>query len=285
LVDQPVTNTPDATGVVTYSWSAADIGANGILDAALPDTYQALVWWVVTSGALTQDVNEAVITIAAHSPLLKSYVELEEFRSTTELTSRHADDDIRVALVAASRGIEQALDRRTFFKDAADTTRYYTAPRWAWSSVYRNAETPPIEIDDVVSITSLVTSPAGDGTYSDAWTEGTHYVLDPRNAPSDGYPYTGIRRLSTSTLLWPGWADAIKITGRFGWPAVPAGVKTLTTLVAERLVRRTREAPFGIIAVGLEGAAVRASQLANDPEYSWLKHNLERDQVLVRRCW
>jgi hypothetical protein len=105
---------------------------------------------------------------------------------------------------------------------------------------------------------------------SDTWIEDSDFVLEPRSAPGDGEPYTSLRRLPAASFWWPRWTDAIAVTGKFGWPEVPAAVKELTTLVAARLVRRTREAPFGIVAVGLEGAAVRAASFARDPEYAFL---------------
>jgi hypothetical protein len=49
---------------------------------------------------------------------------------------------------------------------------------------------------------------------------------------------------------------SLVVTGVFGWPTVPDGVVTATTILATRILRRQREAPFGIVTVGIEQGAV-----------------------------
>lgn len=248
--------TPSA-GTVRYDWASADVDTAG----------QFLVWWVVTIGGKTQDLNEAVIEIRAHAPLTNAYVELEEFKRTAELTgTSFSDNDIQTALVAASRGIDEAFGRRFYPDVDANQIRYYTPKSPTWLS-----------IDDLITFTSLATD-LGDGTFPNTWTQNTDFVLEPLNAVADGTPFTSIRAQPRSSLYFPTtYPRTVKLTGKFGWAAAPAGIKTATTLVAARLVKRTREAPFGIVSFGLEGAAVRAASMLRDPEFAFLAETYSRN--------
>jgi hypothetical protein len=261
LVDQPVSNTLDATGFVRYDWSAADASSG-----ALSEARDLLVWWQVTQGGKTQDMNEAVISVYAHAPLSNGYIELEELKATKELTGKtYADADLRLAIVAASRGIDEALGRR-FYPDAdANQVRYYSPA--AYDRLW---------IDDLVTLTELASDSSGGTSFGDVWTANTDFVLEPLNPPT-GYPWTRITvHPSGSRTLPCGYPRSVRVTGKFGWAAPPSQVKTLTAIVAARLVKRTREAPHGIIQFGVEGAVVRASAFARDPEYQLLTMGLDR---------
>ena len=58
------------------------------------------------------------------------------------------------------------------------------------------------------------------------------------------------------------------MTGVFGWSEVPAPVKQATTIMATRLLRRAREAPFGVVGLGLDNAPVRIAKI--DPDVAFL---------------
>jgi hypothetical protein len=181
-VDAAVSNTPDATGVVRYDWSAPDVNTAG----------QFLMWWEVTdTQGHTQDMSEAVIEFRAHTPLTNGYVELEQFKSTAELTgSSFADQDIQNAIVSASRWIDYETSTK-FWPDTVDQTRYFTANG---ASVLR--------IDDLISLTTLTTDTDDNGTFDYTWTVNTDFVLEPKNAVQNGFPYNSIRRLRL--MIMPG---------------------------------------------------------------------------------
>jgi hypothetical protein len=238
--------TPSA-GLVRYDWAAADVDTAG----------NYVGWWEVTTGGKKQDTREFAIVVLVHAPLSRAYVEVEELKSTLVLEGQHyADEDIQNALTAASRAIDEATGQR-FYPDAdAAQIRYYTA---------NGSEV--LGIDPLITLTSIATDPSDDGTFEEAWV-AADYILEPVNAPANGEPYSRIRRRLAATYPWPGYEGAVKVTGKFGWSAPPAGVKVATSIIATQLLRRVREAPFGIVGIGVEGAAVRISQF--DPQVKQL---------------
>jgi hypothetical protein len=109
-----------------------------------------------------------------------------------------------------------------------------------------------------------------DNTFADVWTVDSDFVLEPRNAAANAQPWTAVRRLRGSNFRFAtATGETVKITGKFGWASVPAQVREATTILASKLLRRAREAPFGVVTVGLDvGAIARIAQL--DPDVSFL---------------
>lgn len=240
-------NSTGSNGAVEYQWQAADVDTAGLF----------LVWWTVDS---TQDVAEALVEFRDHSPATQpAYVELEVFKETAQLSGQtFADRDIQLALLSASRGIEAATGRRFWLDADATSARYYTPD-----------SVRSLEIDDLVTLTSLLIDRGGDGTFEETWTNGTQFVLVPNNAASDYRPYEAVKVRSNygyPAYLLPCVERSVKVTGRFGWPSVPPDIQSATTIIASRIVKRSREAPFGVVfSAGLDStAAVRIAQ--GDPD-------------------
>lgn len=250
LVDAAATIVSAPAGTVRYDWTASD-ASTGLLSAART----ALVWWEVTTSGKTQDMREAIINVLAHAPVSMDYVEFEELKTTLSLSGlSFADVDVKTALSSASRAIDQLCDRRFYADSDANQVRYYT-PELAYE----------LEVDDIVTVTSLKTDDAGDGTFENTWTLNVDYVREPLNAAADGEPWTKLCVHPSGSYLFPtAFPRSVELTGKFGWAAVPAPIRQATTILTHRLLKRAREVPFGVSGLGLDGSVVRI--MSQDPD-------------------
>jgi hypothetical protein len=177
------------------------------------------------------------------------YVTAEAFKASVSLPSNVSDADVQVALGAAEKAVERVTQRR-FWKDAAPVTRKYGT-----------RDPCLVYIDDFASVTAVTV----DGVTV------TGYVLCPVNAAADAEPYTFLQSAVAvfSSVFSSINPDGIAVTGLSGWPAIPPEVPQMVTIIGSRLLKRTREAPFGIVTAGsLEGPAMRLAR--TDPEVGML---------------
>lgn len=195
--------------------------------------------------------------------MANEYADLAELKNALELNSENfADPDLQRALTAASRAIDGVTKRRFYQDTDANQVRYYS-PR----------SPGRVAIDDLAELTEVATG-TGDNQFGTVLTENTDFVLGPLNADADDRPWT---RIETVTASLPCGRRTVRVTGRFGWQAVPDDVKQATLIIATKLVRRTRDAPFGIAGLGIDGAAVRISR--SDPDVLMLLGQFTRRLV------
>lgn len=255
-VDQTAAFVTDGTdGALKYAWQTADVDTAGLY----------LVWWTVTDGGNTQDVSESVVEFRAHGPAGQpGYVELEVVKHSLELVGQtYADVDLQNTILASSRILDEACGRR-FYLDLDNTSvRYYTPDSQRI-----------IEIDDIVDLQELALDRTGLGAYDEVWTENTQFVLNPVNADQDFRPWEtvmvrrqngGLGNYGFGRYWLPCVDRGVRVTGQFGWPSVPADIATATSILATKLFRRAREAPFGVVMPMMDAAAaVRISKY--DPD-------------------
>jgi hypothetical protein len=177
-----------------------------------------------------------------------SYATLAEFKAAVGITDSTDDTALQNVLDATDTLIDLYCDRKTGFGTASET-RYYTAEDWEY-----------VLTDDLVSVTTLQTDDDANGTYETTWTSGTDYVLAPRNAALDGFPYTEI----DTSVTWPRNFPkdvylGVKVVGVFGFPAVPAAVKQ-AEIIQAGAVWNSRTAPFGVIGSADLGGILRMSR-------------------------
>jgi hypothetical protein len=145
-------------------------------------------------------------------------------------TSR--DEDLSSALAAASRNIDKATGRRFWLDDIPTVRVYRLAGR-----VVHEPDGDLLLVDDIGSLAGLVVE-TGSGT---TWSPVTGYETSPDNALADGRPITGLLRVRGT------WAGArLRVTARFGWPAIPDDIVEATLIQATRLYKR-KDSPEGII--------------------------------------
>lgn len=167
--------------------------------------------------------------------MANEYATVGEVKSALQVQGESfADPQIGPCLTAASRGLDDMLDRR-FWSDTDDTSvRLYTGTGEC-----------ELEVDDLIDLAALKTDDDGDGVYETTWTQGADFVLLPLNAAADGEPWTSIE--TAGAKGFPTRRGAVQVTGQFGWVDVPANVKVATIMLTSRLLMRLREAPLGIV--------------------------------------
>ena len=199
---------------------------------------------------------------------MSNYVSLTELKNTAELIGfSFADYDATQAINAAEQGIEEYCGR-TFYPSAATVTRYYAPTELGY-----------VLVDDLITAGTVASDADGDGTFETLWTANTDYILWPYNATADGKPFERLDVNPSSSLRFPARPRSVLVTGQFGWLATPPQVKEATTIMATRLLRRAREAPFGVVGLGIDNAPVRISRV--DPDVAWLLDSLIRGQGIL----
>jgi hypothetical protein len=148
-------------------------------------------------------------------------------------------DDTRIAahITAASLEVDSHCGRQ-FGPGTPATVRYFSPESWG-----------RVRIDDAATITAVAVDTTGDGTYGTTLTVTTDYLTEPLNAVGPngqtGWPATALVAVgNTYTFPTCHTRPAVKVTGTFGWAAVPTDVVEATYLLAHRLYYE-RDVPSG----------------------------------------
>jgi hypothetical protein len=178
--------------------------------------------------------------------ITNGYATLSDVKSALRVTDTIDDALISVAVEAASREIDGYTER--FFYNAGSAVKLFI-PEDAFLT----------EVDDLISLTTLETTPDGQ-TFSSVWSE-TDYQLEPLNGVVGGLatPSTRIRAIGNKLfpkfdLRNPNTNEAtVRVTGVWGYAAVPIAIKQATILLASRQFSRYN-APLGVAGFGDIGA-------------------------------
>lgn len=165
-----------------------------------------------------------------------------------------ADDDTRDdllnnALASASRSIDTACGRR-FYLDAEGSVRVFNPS----GRVVCDDSGERLLLDDAGAAPTLVET----GSAS-SWSTVTDYEAGPDNALVRGRPITSLHRTSSS---WGRGTVRVRVTARWGWPAVPDEIEQATLIQASRLFKR-KDSPEGVTG-SAEWGVVRLSR--RDPD-------------------
>ena len=191
------------------------------------------------------------------------YVTATVLKSTLQIGSSYADADVNVALEAASRACDGYKNVAPGMFASSAQVRVYTA----------SASERDLSIDPAHTVASVKVDTDGNGTYDTTWVNGTDFVLRPANGTNDGIPFDRIELLPQSGRRFSGYLNNIQVTGTFGWATTPGAVTQATTIMAGRLLKRSRETPYGIVVVA--GDTVSAARLGRiDPDVAFLLDNL-----------
>ncbi len=170
-----------------------------------------------------------------------------------------ADEATEAAFLieAASRAIDLWCNRQ--FGVTTSQVRYYDGE----SAIFLDCGRA-IPIDDVMTAPTVAVDLSSDNTFTSTMTVGTDVELWPYNAANENRPWTHLVLTPRATTYFPWQRRSIRVTGLFGWTAVPAAVKTATLLQASRFMVR-RDAAFGVAGSADLGSEVRL-QAKLDPD-------------------
>lgn len=179
--------------------------------------------------------------------ITNGYATLDEVKAALRITDNIDDTLIETAIEAASREIDGYTERSYY--NAGSATRVFI-PSDAFLT----------EIDDAISITQIQTS--SDGVQFDTtWNLSSDVQLEPLNGVVGGLdvPYQRLRAIGD--YLFPIWdvknvnayEATVRVTGTWGWSAVPYAIKQATILYAARQYKRY-DAPLGVAGFGDIGA-------------------------------
>jgi hypothetical protein len=251
-----LTITNPAGLVTVYNWPG---GPNTLTRSAVGSFTQDVpctttvdgIWSGVWTGTGAAADVATFAWVTQSTALNLSYCTADELKSRLQITGTSDDSEIALAVAGASRAIDQYCGR--YFYRVTDTLTYVP------ETLYRTCT------DDLVSVTTLATDPAGTtaqgGTFPVTWPAGSFQLL-PYNPgdPGEPWPYTSIRAVGGLTFPWIApqvlmRQDRVQVTGVFGWPAVPLVIRQSALQVASE-VFRSKDAPTGGGAPGEFAVAV-----------------------------
>ena len=243
----------------------ASFGAGG--KSSTPGLYLVRIVVHYTNGDVQTFPNTGYLVVRitpTGAAQQQRYLGVEALKNTLSLGGQsYADDDLAIAIDAASAGLESVYNPTGWLLGPTNEQRYYTA----------NERT--VTLGDAISVTSVDLDYWG-GQYATPL-DVANYRLLPigRGLVADGGDGRPYQQLVVDRGVWLGlWIDdalprgdyGVRVTGQFGWETVPSGLQWAVGLIATRLLRRSREAPFGLVSTGIDGAVMRAVDLARDAD-------------------
>jgi hypothetical protein len=192
----------------------------------------------------------------------QGYCSLSDVKAALRVTDSLDDSLLEMAVESASRLIDGYTYR--YFYNAGTATRDFVA-----QDSYLTI------IDDLISLSELKTTDEIGSEYV-TWSS-SDYQLQPVNGKQDGLtvPYTSI--LSTDDLLFNklGEQALVRVTGVWGWSAVPIAIKQATVIQSSRIYKRL-DSPLGVAGFGDLGAIRVGRSLDPDVEQLVMPYRIMR---------
>ena len=167
--------------------------------------------------------------------ITNGYCTLADVKAALRITDSIDDSLLETAVESASRLVDGFAGRN--FYSAGSAVRYFTPE-----------DRIVCEIDDLISLTSLVVSADLNAVFDQTWS-ATDYQLEPLNGKVDGltgWPATRIRAVGDYVFGTNIGEASVKVTGTWGWSAVPVAVKQATVIQASRIFKRL-DSPLGVL--------------------------------------
>jgi hypothetical protein len=166
------------------------------------------------------------------------YCTLAQVKAELKISDAADDSLLNIAISAASQQIDGYCGRR-FWQDPAVVVRDY------------HPESPVVcEVDDISTATGLIVAIdlLGYGVYDTTLTLNTDFILEPKNAAAavPAWPYEELHIVPFGQNYFPHtMRPGVRVTAKYGWPAVPDGV-TKACLIQAIDLYKAKDAVFGI---------------------------------------
>jgi hypothetical protein len=167
--------------------------------------------------------------------ITNGYASLADVKAALRITDSIDDSLLETAVESASRLVDGFAGRNFYPNGTA--TRFFTPE-----------DTILCEVDDLISLTSLVVAADLDGVFDQTW-NSTDYQLEPLNGRADGltgWPVTRIRAVGDYVFGTNIGEASVRVTGTWGWSAAPVAIKQATIIQASRIFKRL-DSPLGVL--------------------------------------
>lgn len=195
--------------------------------------------------------------------LTNAYTTLNTVKAALRITDNVDDTLIENAINTASRMIDGYCQRE--FYNAGTAARVFAA-----------SEELYVDIDDLAGTAiTLQTDDQADGAFDITWST-SDYQLEPLNGKLAGQAWAFTRIRAADNYLFPveNGLALVKVTGVWGWPAVPQAIEYATIMQSQRLFKRL-DSPTGILGFGDMGAVRVTRQL--DPDVAEMVNPFRRE--------
>jgi hypothetical protein len=165
--------------------------------------------------------------------ITNGYATLAEVKAALRLTDTIDDTLLEMAIESASRLVDGYSGR--YFYNAGTATKNFAAQ-----------DNYIVVTEDLQSVSSLQDTNEIGGSYT-TW-DADEYQLEPLNGKADGIamPYTQIRAVGGNFFNLNVGDALVRITGVWGWAAVPIAIKQATIIQASRIFKRL-DSPLGVL--------------------------------------
>lgn len=163
----------------------------------------------------------------------QGYATLLQIKSAIGISDGIDDPMLEMAIESASRQIDSYTER--YFYNAGTATKIF-APLDEWVC--------PTE--DFITLTQVQTSEDGE-SWDTTW-DTDDWQAEPLNGRAGGLvtSYTQIRAVEDYLFPYRQGEATVRLTGTWGWSAVPIAITQATVILASRIFKRL-DSPLGII--------------------------------------
>ena len=165
--------------------------------------------------------------------LTNAYASLIQLKSAIGIADGIDDPMLEMAIESASRQIDSYTER--YFYNAGTAVKIF--------SPIDNYVCPT---EDFITLTKVETSEDGE-SWDTEWT-AADWQAEPLNGRSGGLvtSYTQIRAIESYLFPYRNGEATVRLTGTWGWSAVPIAITQATIILASRIFKRL-DSPLGII--------------------------------------